>query len=250
MIDFTNKVALVTGAASGIGRACALTFARFGARLLVVDEDSDGGAETMDMARALGAEADFVSTDVSRSDEVETMADFALTRLGGIDIAVNAAGIPGRMASTIDADEADFDRVTAVNIRGVWLCMRAQLRQMRDKGGGAIVNIASAGGLVAAPGLPAYCASKHGVIGLTRTAAIEYGKSNIRINAVCPGGVLTPMMEYAIKDPERAARILAGPMGRLAQPQEIADAAAWLCSDRSSFVTGVALPVDGGVTAI
>lgn len=250
MIDFKDKVALVTGASSGIGRACALTFARFGAKLLVVDIDRDGGTETVAAARDLGATAEFVRADTSRFEDVDAMASFALARFGGMDVAVNAAGISGRMASTIDADEADFDHVTAVNLRGVWLCMRAELRQMRDKGSGAIVNIASAGGLVAAPGLPAYSASKHGVVGLTRTAAIEYGKSRIRVNAVCPGGVLTPMMEYAIKDPERASRILAGPMGRLAEPQEIADAVAWLCSDRASFVTGVALPVDGGVTAI
>lgn len=250
MIDFTGKVALVTGASSGIGRACALTFAQLGASVVVVDVTEDGGRETVAMARDLGVDADFIAVDVADSAQVDAMEGFVRERFGGLDVAVNAAGIPGRMSSTLDVEEADMDRTYAVNVRGVWLCMRAEMRLMLERGGGAVVNISSGGGLLAAPGLPGYCASKHAVIGLTKTAAVEYGKQNIRVNAVCPGGVLTPMMEIAIKDPERAERIKRGPMGRLAQPQEIADACVWLASDRASFVTGVPMPVDGGILAI
>lgn len=249
MIDFTGKVVLVTGAASGIGRSCALTFARYGAAVIAADMTEAGGLETVAMARDLGADAAFISVDVSRAAQVDQMEALARERFGGLDAAVNAAGIPGRMSSTLDVDEADLDHIYAVNVRGIWLSMRAELRLMIERGGGSIVNISSGGGLLGAPGLPGYSASKHAVVGLTKTAALEYASANIRVNAVCPGGVRTPMMEIAIQDPKRAARIMRGPMGRLAEPQEIADAAAWLCSDRATFVTGVPLPVDGGIMA-
>lgn len=247
MIEFAGKSALVTGGASGIGRACALTVARYGGAVAIADVNAQAGAAVADEARALGADAFFVAADLAHADDVDRVEQAVRARFGGLDMAVNAAGIPGRMSSTLDIDEADFDLLHAVNVRGVWLSMRAELRLMLESGGGSIVNISSGGGLMAAPGLPGYSASKHAVVGLTRTAAVEYGKQGIRVNAVCPGGVMTPMMEIAIQDPARAERIARGPMGRLAQPQEIADAAAWLCSERSSFVTGVALPVDGGI---
>lgn len=250
MIEFSGKHGVVTGGSSGIGRACVLTFAQFGAAVAIVDLNADGGEAVAEEARELGVEAVFIRADVANAAEVERAEQIVRQRFGGLDMAVNAAGIPGRMSSTLDIDEADFDHIHAVNVRGVWLSMRAELRLMLHRGGGSIVNISSGGGLLAAPGLPGYCASKHAVIGLTRTAAVEFGKQGIRVNAVCPGGVLTPMMEMAIQDPARAERIARGPMGRLAQPQEIADACAWLCSDRASFVTGVPLPVDGGILAI
>jgi len=249
MTEFENRIALVTGAASGIGRSCALTLARGGAAVILVDQSEAAGQEAAAEARALGARAAFIAADVSNSDDVAAVEALARRDFGGLDLAVNAAGVPGRMSSTMDIDEADMDRTYAVNVRGLWLCMRLELRMMIERGGGSIVNISSGGGLQAAPGLPGYSASKHAVIGLTKTAAIEYARQNIRVNAVCPGAVRTPMMEIAIQDPERAARIMRGPMGRLAEPQEIADAVAWLCSERASFVTGVPLPVDGGIAA-
>jgi len=190
-----------------------------------------------------------VVADVSSSAQMAEAEASARARFGTLHLAANAAGVPGRMSSTVDVDEEDMDRTYAVNVRGLWLSMRLQLRMMIEGGGGSIVNIASGGGLLGAPGLPGYCASKHGVVGLTKTAALEYGRQNIRVNAVCPGGVNTPMMADVISDPGRAERIARGPMGRLAEPQEIADAVAWLASDRASFVTGVPLPVDGGIMA-
>lgn len=249
MIEFAGKVAMVTGAGSGIGRSCALTFAKFGASLIALDLAEDGLNDTIDEARALGAEAIAVVADVSSAAQMAEAESAARAHFGTLHLAANAAGVPGRMSSTIDIDEEDMDRTYAVNVRGLWLSMRMQLRMMVEGSGGSIVNISSGGGLLGAPGLPGYCASKHGVIGLTKTAALENARHNIRVNAVCPGGVNTPMMADVITDPGRAKRIARGPMGRLAEPQEIADAVAWLASDRASFVTGVPLPVDGGILA-
>ncbi len=249
MIEFAGKVAMVTGAGSGIGRSCALTFAKFGASLVALDVAANGVNDTVEEAKSMGAKAIAVVADVASAAQMADAEAAVRESFGTLHIAANAAGVPGRMSSTVDIDEEDMDRTYAVNVRGLWLSMRLQLRMMIEGSGGSIVNISSGGGLLGAPGLPGYCASKHAVVGLTKTAALENARHHIRVNAVCPGGVNTPMMADVISDPGRAERIARGPMGRLAEPQEIADAVAWLASDRSSFVTGVPLPVDGGIMA-
>ncbi len=251
---FEDKVALVTGAASGIGRATAVEFARRGARLVVADIDEDGVQDTAKLVQREGPEALALRCDVSQSAQVGSMVRAAVERFGRVDCAFNNAGVEGQVVCTEDYDEAVFDRVIAVNLRGVFLCLRHELPVMVDQGGGAIVNTASAAGLVALGGFSAYVASKHGVVGLTKTAALEYGPKRVRVNAVCPGAVQTPMVA-------RLASHLAAPaeslglarpvhaLGRPSDPTEIARAAVWLCSDEASFVTGIAMPVDGGWTA-
>ena len=247
----TGKVALVTGGSSGIGRATAQIFAREGAKVVVADVGVEGGEETVRLITAAGGEAIFVKTDVSQSAEVEAMVKKAVDTYGRLDCAFNNAGIEGALQLTSDYDEAAWDRVLSINLKGVWLCLRAEIRHMLSQGGGAIVNTASAAGLVGIQGISAYVASKHGVNGLTKTAALEYAKSGIRVNAVCPGGVDTPMVKRVFGDnPQFAEAAAAGePVGRLAQPAEIGEAVVWLCSDAASFVTGLPMAVDGGWVA-
>jgi NAD(P)-dependent dehydrogenase (short-subunit alcohol dehydrogenase family) len=250
--SFTGKVALVTGAASGIGRATALAFGRAGASVVVADTSVDGGHATAAMIVEAGGKALFVQSNVTRANEVEALIDKTVSYYGRLDCAVNNAGIEDEQQLLADGDDAQFDRIMGVNVKGVWLCMKHELRQMEQQGGGVIVNMASASGLVGAPARAVYAASKHAVVGLTKSAAAEYARSGIRINSLCPGAVKTPMLARLIERDTAAEKKLkaAHPMGRLAEAAEIANAALWLCSEQSSFVTGHQLAVDGGLTAI
>jgi NAD(P)-dependent dehydrogenase (short-subunit alcohol dehydrogenase family) len=248
---FEDKVALVTGGASGIGRATALAFAREGAKVVIADVLVDGGEETMRMIKGAGGQAIFVKTDVSKATEVEALIKKAVEIYGRLDYAFNNAGIEGMMAPTADCTEENWDRTLSINLKGIWLCMKHEIPQMLKQGGGAIVNTASVAGLVGAQGLPAYCASKGGVVQLTRAAALEYAKVGIRVNAVCPGAIHTPMVERLLSvQPEMEAALTAmQPVGRMGKPEEIAEAVIWLCSDAASFVTGLPMAVDGGMVA-
>jgi NAD(P)-dependent dehydrogenase (short-subunit alcohol dehydrogenase family) len=246
-----GKVALVTGSGSGIGRATALAFAREGAKVVIADVVVAGGEETVRMIKAAGGEAIFVKADVSKTAEVEAMIKKAIETYGRLDCAFNNAGIEGAMAPTVDCTEENWDRVIAIDLKGVWLCMKYEIPQMLKQGGGAIVNTASVAGLVGFQGIPAYVAAKHGVNGLTKTAALEYAKSGIRVNAVCPGVIQTPMVERFFQANPQASEGMSAlePVGRLGKPEEIAEAVVWLCSDAASFVTGLPMAVDGALTA-
>jgi NAD(P)-dependent dehydrogenase (short-subunit alcohol dehydrogenase family) len=249
-----GKVALITGAASGIGRATSLLFADEGAALVLADIDDAGSQETARLARERGGEAFHVHCDVTDAEQVEAPIGAAVERLGRLDCAVNNAGIGGASAPLADYEQDAWNRVIAVNLTGVFLCMQSELRQMVAQGAGAIVNTASLVGVIGYPYLAAYNASKHGVIGLTRTAALEYASRGIRVNAVCPGWIETPMVMDEGPAPASIPEVyeaIAGmaPMKRLGMPTEIAQAVAWLCSDAASFITGHPLLVDGGVTA-
>jgi NAD(P)-dependent dehydrogenase (short-subunit alcohol dehydrogenase family) len=248
---FAGKVALVTGAGLGIGRAAARAFARDGARVVAADLREDEGAETLRMIAEAGGEAIFLRTDVSKAAEVEAMVATAVETYGRLDYAFNNAGIGGRSPqglTTAEFSEAEFDEYMAVNLKGVWLCMKYEILAMLEGGGGAIVNMSSGAGLVAVRGLAPYVASKHGVLGLTKTAAVEYGSKGIRINAVCPGVILTERIKAEfVESPElEQIRHKAHPIGRMGELREVADAVLWLCSDEASFVIGHGLSVDGG----
>lgn len=249
--QWAGKSVLVTGGASGIGRATCVAFAAGGANVVVADWDEKGGKATVRQIRTAGGEAFFIRTDVADGGAVESLVKKTVKRHGRLDCAFNNAGIGGKLGLMADYDEADWHRVIAVNLTGVWLCMKHELQQMLKQGGGAIVNTASIAGLVGLTHVPAYCAAKHGVVGLTRAAALENAKRNIRVNAVCPGGVRTPMLEEAAAGKPQFLDAMAAqePVGRLAEPEEIASAVLWLCSDAASFVTGHALAVDGGWVA-
>jgi NAD(P)-dependent dehydrogenase (short-subunit alcohol dehydrogenase family) len=246
-----GKVALVTGGGSGIGRATALTFAVEGAKVVVADVVVDGGEETVRMIKAAGGDAVFIQTDVTKAAEVEAMVKQVVDAYGRLDCAFNNAGIEGATALTHECTEENWDRVVAIDLKGVWLCMKYEIPQMLKQGGGVIVNTASVAGLVGFQAIPAYVASKHGVNGLTKTAALEYAKSGIRVNAVCPGVIHTPMVERFFKANPQASETMSAlePVGRLGKPEEIAAAVVWLCSDASSFVTGLPMAVDGALTA-
>lgn len=244
-----DKVALVTGGAMGIGKTTAQIFAREGARIVVVDIEAGGGEETVRLIKEAGGDALFVKCDVTKAMEVKAAIKKTVDTYGRLDCAFNNAGI-GIPGTTVECSEEDWDRVLEVNLKGVWLCMKYELSQMLIQGGGVIVNTSSAGGLIGTPGIAAYTASKHGVVGLTRTAALEHVTAGIRVNAVCPGSVPTPMLDPVVNHPEMKALLESKhPMGRFGTTEEIAEAVVWLCSDRASYVTGVAFPVDGGVTA-
>jgi NAD(P)-dependent dehydrogenase (short-subunit alcohol dehydrogenase family) len=244
-----GKVALVTGAGSGIGRATALAFARQGAAVAVADVDDAGGEQTVAQIGQAGGAAIFLHADVSREADVAAMIGQVVASYGRLDYAHNNAGIGGRGGPLAEADEGDWDRVLAVNLKGVWLCMKHEIRQMLAQGGGAIVNTASVAGLIGAEGLGVYAASKHGVVGLTKTGALEYARAGIRVNAVCPGFIATPMVErFTGGDPHANARLArANPQGRIGAPEEVAAAVVWLCSDAASLINGHALAIDGGL---
>lgn len=246
-----GKIALITGGGSGIGRATALALAREGATVVVSDIVAEGGAETERLVKAAGGQALFVKSDASKAAEVDALINRVVETYGRLDCAFNNAGIEGAMAQTADCSEETWDRTIAINLKGVWLCMRAEIPQMLKQGGGTIVNTASVAGLVGFMGLPAYVASKHGVVGLTKTAALEYAKQGIRVNAVCPGAIQTPMVERLFNaQPQIAEGFTAmEPVGRIGKPEEIAEAVVWLCSDAASFVTGHSMTVDGGLVA-
>ncbi|MET0181275.1 MAG: SDR family oxidoreductase [Caulobacterales bacterium] len=245
MTMLKNKTALITGGGSGIGRATALIFAREGARVAAVDRDENGAKETARMIAAAGGEAIGVAADVAKASDVSKMAQAIVKAFGGIDVAVNAAGIVGGGSALADSPDDTWDLSIAINLSGLRLCMKEEIAAMRRAGGGAIVNISSGAGLHGLRGSAGYSASKHGVIGLTKTAAIDHALENIRINAICPGLVLTPMTQAAFDAGYLDAAALA-PMARPGKPEEIGEAALWLCSEKASFVTGAALPVDGG----
>ena len=248
--DFTDQVALVTGAASGMGLATATAFAEAGAAVVLSDINENTLKTATDELTAAGHQAIAAPCDVSDEAQAAAMVDRAVATFGRLDMAFNNAGIQVPSSDAADELAENFDRVNAVNLRGVWACMKHELHQMREQSTGAIVNCSSLGGLVGLPGRAAYHASKHGVIGLTRSAALEYASRGIRINAVCPGGVYTPMFAEMIANGELSPDAGADdPIGRLGRPEEIAAAALWLCSSGSSLVVGVALPVDGGYTA-
>jgi len=251
MGQLDGKVALITGAGSGIGRASALAFAREGAKVAVADIVVEGGEETVRMVKEAGGEAFFIKVDVSNAADVEAMVNAVVDTYGRIDCAYNNAGIEGRLASTDEYPEDVFDKVIDINLTGVWLCMKYELPHMLKQGGGAIVNTASGAGLIGVAGMSAYVASKHGVVGLTKTAALEYAKSGIRVNAVCPGLIQTPMVERITADQPQLgeALVAAEPVGRTGKPEEIAESVVWLSSDAASFVTGHAMSVDGGYVA-
>jgi NAD(P)-dependent dehydrogenase (short-subunit alcohol dehydrogenase family) len=242
------KVALVTGGASGIGRAAALALAQEGAKIVVSDVNTTGGEETVNLVHSQGSNAVFVRCDVAQAQEVEALVHQALDAYGRLDCAVNNAGVGGDMLPSHQREESMWDLVMNVNLKGVWLCLKYEVPAMLATGGGSIVNIASAAGLIGFRYASAYSASKHGVIGLTRSAALEYARQNIRVNAVCPGFTETPMVADMNEANPRMveATIKAIPMRRLGTPEEIAQAVLWLCSSDSSFVTGHALAVDGG----
>lgn len=243
---FENKVAIVTGGSFGIGRAAAIAFAKRGAKVMVADWIEDN--ETLDIIKGFGGQANFFKCDVSDELNVRLMVESTVKIFGRLDFAFNNAGVEGLSASTHECTEENWNKTVNVNLRGVWHCMKYEIPHILKQGKGAIVNNASIAGLVGFPGIPAYVASKHGVIGLTKNAALEYAKSGLRVNVVCPGVIKTPMVDRFTgksKEVEKQFENME-PIGRMGQPEEVAEAVIWLCSDASSFVTGHSMAVDGG----
>src|SRR5437016_8557013 len=249
--SFAGKVAFVTGAASGIGREAALAFAREGASVVAADVSEHGNQETARLIEEQGGRAVAVRCDVTRAEEVKAAVAKSVEAFGRLDFAFNNAGIePRKPAPTAEYEEEEWNRIIDINLRGVFLCMKHEIPLILKQGGGAIVNTSSGAGVIGIKGSPAYTAAKHGVTGLTRAAALDYAAQNIRINAVCPGYIDTPMMaRFTGGTPEGRARVIAEePVGRMGRPEEIANAGLWLCSDASGFVIGSAMVVDGGQT--
>lgn len=252
MPEFSNKIALVTGAATGIGRATAIALAAEGAHVIIADINDNGSRETLAKIRESGGEGQAVYMDVTDPANVAEVFERVVAEHRRLDIAVNNAGIGGGSAPVTDIDPADWQRVFDINVTGVWRCMRHEIPAMLAGGGGAIVNVASVAGLVAFPGFAAYAASKHAVVGLSKSAAVEYARHGIRINAVCPAFTDTPMVD-ALKSarPDLADKLHLGiPMKRLGKPAEIADGIVYLCSEKASFIVGHTLPLDGGLVAV
>jgi NAD(P)-dependent dehydrogenase (short-subunit alcohol dehydrogenase family) len=249
--ELPGKVAIVTGGTSGIGRDAAVLFARAGAKAVVAGRREVEGKETIDLIRAAGGDGLFVKTDVSRAAEVAALVQKTVEKFGRLDIAFNNAGIEGAWSPIAEQSEEDWDRTIDINLKGVWLCLKYEIHQMlKQGGGGAIVNMASVAGWIGSAGAATYCASKHGVMGLTKSAALETARSGIRINVLCPAVIETPMGERLWGAPE-AKKFALGlhPIGRFGTPLEVAEAVVWMCSDRASFMTGQSLVLDGGFLA-
>jgi NAD(P)-dependent dehydrogenase (short-subunit alcohol dehydrogenase family) len=249
--NFAGKVAFVTGAASGIGRAAALAFAREGASVVAADVSEQGNQETVRLIEAQGGRALAVRCDVTRAADVKAALDKTVEAFGRLDFAFNNAGIePRKPAPTAEYEEEEWNRILDTNLRGVFLCMKHEIPLILKQGGGAIVNTSSGAGIIGIKGSPAYTAAKHGVIGLTRAAALDYAAQNLRVNAVCPGYIDTPMMgRFTGGTPEGRAKVIAEePVGRMGKPEEIAAAVLWLCSDAAAFMVGHAMVIDGGQT--
>ena len=250
--DFEGKVVIVTGGGYGIGRAACMAFCRDGAKVVLADVDVGSGEETVNLIKGTGGEALFVRADVSREEEVEALVRKTVDIYGRLDCAFNNVGIHKTFTSTVDFTQEVWNEMMDINLKGMWLCMKYEIRRMLEQGKGSIVNASSVAGLIAAPSNPAYPASKHGVIGLTKMAAVEFARRGIRVNCICPGPTTMTRMNEELS--KTAGDIIEKmhdkvPMGRTAQPEEIAEAAVWLCSDKASYVTGAALPVDGGLVA-
>jgi len=247
----TGKVALVTGGSSGIGRATALAFVREGAVVGIVDVDIGGGEETVRMIKQTGGDAMFIQCDVSQAAEVKAAVDKTVEIYGRLDYAFNNAGIQVGPNPIVDCPEETWNKVLSINLTGVWLCMKYEIPQMLKQGKGAIVNTASVAGLLGTTGISSYTASKHGVVGITKVVALEYAKAGIRVNAVCPGIVKTPMVNRIYTDYPQAEKFFMArqPVGRFGVPEEISEAVVWLCSDSASYVTGLVMAIDGGITA-
>jgi NAD(P)-dependent dehydrogenase (short-subunit alcohol dehydrogenase family) len=251
MNAFQGKVALVTGGTSGIGRAAAIAYAREGAKVVVAGRRAAEGQETVRLVQAQGGEGFFVTTDVSKAAQVKELVDRTMQKFGRLDFAFNNAGIEQEPTPFLEQDEETYDRVMDINVKGVWLSMKYEIPAMLKTGGGSIVNTSSSLGVVSMPGIEIYTASKHAVIGLTKSAALEFGKQGIRVNAVLPAAIETDMLQRFVGDKAETRAFIMDkhPIGRIGKSEEIADAAIWLSSSKSSFVTGHSLLVDGGFTA-
>jgi NAD(P)-dependent dehydrogenase (short-subunit alcohol dehydrogenase family) len=249
--ELHGKVGIVTGGTSGIGRDAAILFAKAGAKVVVAGRREVEGKETIDLIRAAGGDCLFVKTDVSQAAEVLALVRKTVEKFGRLDIAFNNAGIEGNWIPIAEQSEEDWDRTIDINLKGVWLCLKYEIQQMlKQGGGGAIVNMASVAGLIGSAGAATYCASKHGVMGLTKSAALETARSGIRVNVVCPAVIETPMGERVWGEPEVKKFALGlHPIGRFGRPMEVAEAVVWMCSDRASFMTGQSLVLDGGFLA-
>ncbi|MDC1504220.1 SDR family oxidoreductase [Winogradskyella sp.] len=247
--EFEGKVVQVTGGSFGIGKATAVAFAKRGAKVAIVDWVEDN--EAINAIKSIGGEAVFIKCDVSNTEDVKAMIKKTISTFGRLDYAFNNAGIEGSNGITHECTEENWDKTINVNLKGIWLCMKYQIPEMLKQGKGVIINCASIAGLVGYRGLPAYVASKHGITGLTKSAALEYAKLGIRVNAVCPGAIKTPMIDRITGNKKEVEEQFADmePIGRLGQPEEVANCVLWLCSDEASFVTGHAMAVDGGWVA-
>jgi NAD(P)-dependent dehydrogenase (short-subunit alcohol dehydrogenase family) len=249
--ELEGKVGLVTGGTSGIGRDTAVLFAKAGAKVVVAGRREQAGQETVELIRAAGGDGVFVKTDVSKASEVENLVRNVVERFGRLDISFNNAGIEGVWVPITKQSEEDWDQTININLKGVWLCLKYEIQQMlKQGGGGAIVNMGSVTGLIGSAGAAAYTASKHGVMGLTKAAALETARSGIRINAICPAVIETAMAERLFGAPQVHKKVLSyHPIGRFGKTSEVAEAVVWMCSDRASFMTGQSLVVDGGFLA-
>lgn len=250
MADFDGKVALVTGGGAGIGKATAIAFAREGAKVVIGNRNSEAGEAVVKEIQDNGGEASFLRTDVSQEADVKALVDHAVSKFGRLDVAFNNAGIGGKAGPTADQTSENFDEVMSINVKGVWLSMKYQIQQMLETGGGAIVNNSSVGGLLGFAGVGIYSASKHAVMGLTKSAALEYSAHGVRVNAVNPAVIRTAMSEGLARGRKLKPDDFGAlhPIGRIGEPHEVAEAVLWLCSDKASFVTGTATCVDGGFT--
>lgn len=249
--ELQGKVGIVTGGTSGIGREAAVLFAKAGAKVVVAGRREVEGKETIALVRAAGGDGLFVKTDVSRAGEVHALVQKTVEKFGRLDVAFNNAGIEGNWLPIAEQPEEDWDRTIDINLKGTWLCLKYEIQQMLKQGrGGAIVNMASVAGLIGSAGAASYCASKHGVLGLTKSAALENARSGIRVNAVCPAVIETPMGERLFGEPEAKKYALGlHPIGRFGTSMEVAEAVVWMCSERASFMTGQSLVLDGGFLA-